>query len=309
MEKRPLGTSGLEATLVGLGCNNFGMKIDLAASRAVVNAALDAGITFFDTADMYGNGQSEEFIGQVLGPRRKEVVLATKFGGVAMMRNSGERWGTRTYLVGCLEASLQRLGTEWIDLYQIHYPDPTTPIEETLAALDDLVHQGKVRAVGCSNLSGAQIAEATSPKRVELAESWGRTGCNPCLRAARSGTTALLPAGQWDADGQVSAGRGVRHRDAPGHLQVLQGLSHRRELHEGRGAAKLRRATRAYSPRTGGVMVGRASLCCLGHRRCDDPRAGACQCRSGELEAVGCRARGGRCPSTPRTNVNPALAA
>jgi len=162
MEKRPLGTSGLEASLVGLGCNNFGMKIDLAASRAVITAALDAGITFFDTADMYGNGQSEDFIGQVLGPRRKEIVLATKFGGIAMMRKSGERWGTRAYIVGCLEASLRRLRTEWIDLYQIHYHDPTTPIEETLAALDDLVHQGKVRAVGCSNFSGAQVAEATA---------------------------------------------------------------------------------------------------------------------------------------------------
>lgn len=162
MEKRPLGASGLAASLVGLGCNNFGMRIDLAASRAVINAALDVGITFFDTADMYGNGQSEDFIGQVLGPRRKEIVLATKFGGVAMMRKSGERWGTRTYIVGCLEASLRRLRTEWIDLYQIHYHDPTTPIEETLAALDGLVRQGKVRAVGCSNFSGAQLAEAAA---------------------------------------------------------------------------------------------------------------------------------------------------
>jgi len=162
MEKRPLGTSGLAASLVGLGCNNFGMKIDLAASRAVISAALDVGITFFDTADMYGNGQSEEFIGQELGPRRKEIVLATKFGGVAMMRKSGERWGMRAYIVACLEASLRRLRTEWIDLYQMHYPDPTTPIEETLAALDDLVRQGKVRTVGCSNFSGAQIAEATT---------------------------------------------------------------------------------------------------------------------------------------------------
>jgi aryl-alcohol dehydrogenase-like predicted oxidoreductase len=160
MEKRSLGAAGLEASLVGLGCNNFGMKIDLAASRAVIEAALDAGITFFDTADMYGNGQSEEFIGQVLGPRRKNIVLASKFGGVAMMRKSGERWGSRDYITKCVEASLQRLRTEWIDLYQMHYPDSTTPVEETLAALDDLVRQGKVRAVGCSNFSGAQITEA-----------------------------------------------------------------------------------------------------------------------------------------------------
>jgi aryl-alcohol dehydrogenase-like predicted oxidoreductase len=165
MEKRSLGTSGLAASLVGLGCNNFGMKIDFTATRSVIDAALDAGITFFDTADMYGNGQSEEFIGQVLGPRRKEIVLATKFGGVAMMRKSGERWGTRAYIVSCLEASLQRLRTDWVDLYQMHYPDPTTPIEETLAALDDLVHQGKVRTVGCSNFSGAQLTEAATQAR------------------------------------------------------------------------------------------------------------------------------------------------
>jgi aryl-alcohol dehydrogenase-like predicted oxidoreductase len=138
------------------------MKIDLAASRAVIAAALDAGVTFFDTADMYGNGQSEDFIGEVLGPRRKDVVLATKFGGVAFHGKTGERWGTRAYIVGCLEASLRRLRTEWVDLYQMHYPDPTTPIEETLATLDDLVRQGKVRTVGCSNFSGAQIAEAAA---------------------------------------------------------------------------------------------------------------------------------------------------
>src|SRR5215475_8977748 len=99
MEKRLLPSTELAASLVGLGCNNFGMKIDLEASRAVINAALDAGVTFFDTADMYGNGQSEDFIGQTLGARRKDIVLATKFGGVAMMRKSGERWGSRAYIV------------------------------------------------------------------------------------------------------------------------------------------------------------------------------------------------------------------
>src|SRR5919109_1000633 len=160
METRTLDSTGLNASLVGLGCNNFGMKLDLEKTRAVLTTALDVGITFFDTADMYGNGQSEDFIGQVLGPRRRDIVLATKFGGVAYMRKKGERWGTREYIVRCVEDSLGRLHTDWIDLYQLHFPDPTTPIEETLAALDDLVHQGKVRAVGCSNLSGAQIAEA-----------------------------------------------------------------------------------------------------------------------------------------------------
>ena len=162
MEKRSLGNSGIQASLVGIGCNNFGMKIDLEASRVVINAAIDAGITFFDTADMYGNTKSEDFIGQTLGARRKDIVLATKFGGVAWMQKSQEKWADRAYIVKALEASLQRLRTDYVDLYQYHFPDPKTPLEETLAALDDLVKQGKVRAVGCSNLSGTQIAEATA---------------------------------------------------------------------------------------------------------------------------------------------------
>ena len=160
MEMRLLGSSRLNASLVGLGCNNFGARTDLEASRAVIDAALDAGITFFDTADLYGFGQSEEIMGQALGTRRKEIMLATKFGGVAMVKKTGERWGTRDYIVRCLEDSLQRLRTDWIDLYQMHYPDTTTPVDETLETLDDLVRQGKVRAVGCSNFSGIQINEA-----------------------------------------------------------------------------------------------------------------------------------------------------
>jgi aryl-alcohol dehydrogenase-like predicted oxidoreductase len=160
MEKRSLGVQGLEASVVGLGCNNFGMKIDLAATRAVLDTAIDAGINFFDTADIYGNKQSEDFIGQVLGPRRKNIVLATKFGGAGWMnRKSGQRWGTREYIVQCLEDSLRRLRTDWIDLYQYHFPDPATPLEETLAALDEVLRQGKVRAIGSSNLSGEQIAQ------------------------------------------------------------------------------------------------------------------------------------------------------
>lgn len=160
METRSFGAAGLKASLVGLGCNNFGMKIDLDATRAVLTAALDAGVTFWDTADMYGGTKSEEFIGQILGSRRKEVTLATKFGGIAFMSKKGERWGSRDYINSCVDASLRRLQTDWIDLYQMHYPDPQTPIEETLSALHDLVQQGKVRALGCSNFSAAMIAEA-----------------------------------------------------------------------------------------------------------------------------------------------------
>jgi aryl-alcohol dehydrogenase-like predicted oxidoreductase len=160
MQKRKLGTSGPEVSLVGLGANNFGGRIDLAASRRVVDKALDLGVTLIDTADIYGNkGGSEECLGKILGPRRKDVVLATKFG--LPMDASGKLQGaSRRYIMRAAEASLKRLKTDWIDLYQLHRPDPRTPIEETLRALDDLVKAGKVRFVGCSNLSAAELEEA-----------------------------------------------------------------------------------------------------------------------------------------------------
>jgi aryl-alcohol dehydrogenase-like predicted oxidoreductase len=145
---------------VGLGCNNFGGRIDRDATRLVVDKALELGVTLFDTADIYGNsGGSEELLGEILGARRKQIVLATKFG--MAMDSSGQREGaSRRYIMEEVEASLKRLRTDWIDLYQQHQPDPLTPIEETLGALDELVRQGKVRHIGNSNFTGAQIAEA-----------------------------------------------------------------------------------------------------------------------------------------------------
>jgi aryl-alcohol dehydrogenase-like predicted oxidoreductase len=160
MEIRNLGKSGLQVSLVGLGCNNFGGRIDLAATRKVVHRALDLGITLFDTADIYGErGRSEEYLGESLGDRRKDIVLASKFG--MPMDDAGIRKGaSRRYILSAVEASLRRLKTDWIDLYQLHQPDPLTRIEETLRALDDLVRQGKARYVGCSNLPAWQVVEA-----------------------------------------------------------------------------------------------------------------------------------------------------
>jgi len=161
MEQRNLGKSGLRVSVVGLGCNNFGGRIDLAATRKVVHKALDLGITFFDEADTYGDprGSSESCLGEILGDRRKDIVLATKFA--RPMDASGRFEGaSRHYVMAEVEASLRRLKTEWIDLYQQHQPDPLTPIEETLQALDDLVRQGKVRYIGCSTLPGWQVVEA-----------------------------------------------------------------------------------------------------------------------------------------------------
>jgi aryl-alcohol dehydrogenase-like predicted oxidoreductase len=155
MEKRRIGS--LEVTVVGLGCNNFGWRIGPQESAAVVDAAIEAGVNFFDTADIYGEGQSEEFLGQALGPRRREVIIATKFG---IKMGSFEGGAKPAYVRKAAEDSLRRLGTDYIDLYQIHQPDAATPIADTLGALDKLVRAGKVREIGCSNFSAEQLREA-----------------------------------------------------------------------------------------------------------------------------------------------------
>ena len=159
MELRHLGDSDLRVSRVGLGCNNFGGRIDGDATRAVVDAALDAGVTFFDTADIYGNGGgSERLLGEILEGRRDQVVLATKFG--KEMGDGATSRGSAAYIHGAIDASLERLRTDHVDLYYQHEPDPSTPIAETLGALDELVRAGKVRAIGCSNFSADQLAEA-----------------------------------------------------------------------------------------------------------------------------------------------------
>src|SRR5689334_13549561 len=159
MTLRNLGRSGLKISLIGLGCNNFGQRMDLESSTKVIHKAIDAGITLFDTADVYGGrGGSETVMGQVLGDRRKDIVLASKFG--MPMDDAEKKGASRRYIVAAVEASLQRLKTDWLDLYQVHRPDALTPIEETLRALDDLVRAGKVRYIGCSNYTAAQMLEA-----------------------------------------------------------------------------------------------------------------------------------------------------
>jgi aryl-alcohol dehydrogenase-like predicted oxidoreductase len=160
MKQRNLGNSGLTVSIVGLGCNNFGLRTDLEGSRAVIDRAFDLGITLFDTADVYGGrGGSESLMGEILGERRKNIVLATKFG-MPMDEAGALKGASRRYIMAAAEASLRRLRTDWIDLYQIHTPDPLTPIEETLRALDDLIRQGKVRYAGCSNFPAWKVVEA-----------------------------------------------------------------------------------------------------------------------------------------------------
>ena len=161
MEYRKIASTDLDVSVVGLGCNNFGMRCDEATSIDVVNAALDVGINFFDTADVYGaRGKSEEFLGKAIkGKDRSEILIATKFGN-AMTNDESIRGAGSQYIVSAVEASLKRLDTDYIDLYQQHIPDPATPIEESLRAMDDLVKQGKVRYIGNSNFTGWQIADA-----------------------------------------------------------------------------------------------------------------------------------------------------
>ena len=188
MEFRRVGGEtgdGLRVSLIGLGCNNFGRRLGERESRAVIHAALDAGITLFDTAESYGGGRSEKYIGKALGARRHEVAIATKFGWSG---GAGPR-----KVAKAVEGSLKRLRTETIDLYQIHRPDPSTPIADTLEALDRLVDQGKVRFVGCSNFSGAQIAEA---RAVAAAHDWCDfvTAQNPYSLLDRAIEDDVIPA-------------------------------------------------------------------------------------------------------------------
>jgi aryl-alcohol dehydrogenase-like predicted oxidoreductase len=221
MELRNLGTSGLRISVIGLGCNNFGGRLDREASRPVVDRAFDLGITFFDTADIYGNaGGSETILGEILGPRRKEIVLATKFGMV-MDEARSLKGASRRYIMTAVEDSLRRLRTDWIDLYQLHEADPLTPIEETLRALDDLIREGKVRYIGCSNLPAWEVVEAQWTSRslglnnfISCQDQYSLLVCDierelsPAIQAYRLGLIPYFPL----ASGFLS---GKYKRDAP----------------------------------------------------------------------------------------------
>ena len=215
MQTRKLGTAGPEVSLVGLGTNNFGGRIDFEASRRVIDKTFDCGITLIDTADIYGNkGGSEEILGKVLGARRKDIVLATKFG--MPMDDAGKlRGASPRYIAQALEASLRRLKTDWIDLYQLHRPDPDTPIEQTLRALDDLRKAGKIRLIGCSNLSAAPTRSRAIrrrgartdrichlPGRIQPARSRSRQRSRRRHAQARPRTAAVFPAGQRTLSGK-----------------------------------------------------------------------------------------------------------
>ena len=204
MEYRQLGNSGLTVSLVGLGCNNFGGTavnapsgtvygvMDLEQTRIVVDAAFDAGITLFDTADVYGKGGSEIFLGEILADRRSQVVIATKWGS-GLEAHPEIAWGSRRYIRQACEASLRRLKTDYIDLYQMHWPDPHTPIGETLAALDELIKEGKVRYIGSSHFHGWQVADADWTALSQHLERFV-SAQNHYSLMARSAERELIPA-------------------------------------------------------------------------------------------------------------------
>jgi len=187
MEQVRLGRSDLRVSRVGLGCNNFGGRTDLDATRAVVEAALEAGVSFFDTAELYGGGDSERFLGRILEGRRERVVLATKFGWGADVGD-----GSAANLRHAVAGSLERLRTDYIDLYYLHKADPETPIGETLEALDELVRAGTVRAIGCSNFSAEQLAEANRVAG-ELGTARFEVVQNPYSLLERDDDAAVLP--------------------------------------------------------------------------------------------------------------------
>jgi aryl-alcohol dehydrogenase-like predicted oxidoreductase len=206
MEMKPLGHSGLKVSAVGVGCMNFGLMCEQPAVDAIVSTAIEAGVNFFDTADIYGgpHGKSEALLGKALGSRRSSVIVATKFGAKSGGRGgAAEAGGSRDYIMRAVEDSLQRLGTDYIDLYQHHFPDAGTPQEETLRALDDLVRQGKVRHIGCSNYSGDQLSDAERLARSAglprycTAQNWysllRRDIERDLVPAARAASVAVLP--------------------------------------------------------------------------------------------------------------------
>jgi hypothetical protein len=271
MDRRRIGT--LEVSVVGLGCNNFGGRLDAAATARVVDAALDAGINFLDTADIYGGTLSEEYLGQALQGRRERVVLATKFG----MKVDEQRQGAKpAYVRAALDDSLKRLRTDRIDLYQLHQPDPSVPIADTLGALNEAVRAGKVREIGCSNFSALQLREAA----------------------------AAVPAGaarERPAHRQVPPRPGSARRCSHPTRRPLRQPAFICEPRSGRGADRILRGPPPYDPRGRDLLAPLPPPSRLGDRRRDLARAGALQRQSRGLAADAGRTRRDRRDLAPLT--------
>lgn len=282
MRYRALGSSGLQVSVVGLGCNNFGRRLDLAGTRSVLDAAREVGITFLDTADSYGGqGASESLLGELLAGHRDEVVLATKFG-MDMQGSQGPAWearGSRRYVRRAVEASLRRLRTDWIDLYQLHAPDDLTPMEETVAAMQELVSEGKVRYLGHSNLAGWQVVDAawiaragggapfiSAQNEYSLLEREVERELVPACRAHGVGVLPYSPLANGLLTGKVTAQGpppGSRLAERPAFLteQRLAGAAALASWAEKQGRTLLEVAIGglAAQPGVGSVMAGAMS--------------------------------------------------
>jgi aryl-alcohol dehydrogenase-like predicted oxidoreductase len=281
MRFRQLGNSGLSVSVIGLGANNFGSRLDLDRSRPVIEAALEAGINFVDTSDSYDKGNSEKILGEVLKGRRDQMVIATKFGS-DMGGSNGPDWGARAsrrYVVRAVEASLQRLQTDWIDLYQLHKPDNLTPLEETLEALDDLVHQGKIRYAGSSNLSAWQVAESawiartrgstrfvSAQNHYSLLERAIEADLVPACVAHGVSVLPYFPlangllTGKWSRGIDAPAGSRLSGRSAPSDqtFDVIEGLA-ALAYKAGMTLTELALAGLAAQPSVGSVIAGATS--------------------------------------------------
>jgi diketogulonate reductase-like aldo/keto reductase len=292
---RQLGASGLTVSVVGLGCNNFGRRIDLDETRAVVDAALDVGVTLLDTADVYGDGDSETFLGAALKGRRDQVVLATKFGSRMSGEPPEEARGSRRYLRRAVEASLRRLQTDHIDLYQQHQPDPKTPLEETLAALDELVREGKVRYVGSSKYAAWQVAEGewlartrnlTRPISAQNQYNLLERGVEAELVPAclHHGSASCRTSRSREASSPASTGAAS---PPPWHppRRARRSRRQRRGLRPPGGAAAVRGRARPHDARGRRRRSCRPARRRLGDRRRHQAGAGARQRRRGRIAA------------------------
>ena len=287
MTYQQLGLSGLTVSTVGVGCNNFGARMADEDVPAVVNAAIDSGITLFDTADVYGNvGGSESLLGKALGSRRGEVIIATKFGS-DMRGANGPDWGargSRRYIRIAVETSLRRLGTDWIDLYQLHEPDPHTPIEETLAALTEVVAEGKVRYIGSSNLAGWEVTDADWTSRTSGFEaficaqneySWlnrsVETELVPALEHTGQSLLPYFPLGSGLLTGKYHRGEPAPRRQPVG---AQSGSAGQGELRSDRGDRGLRGRARAFDASGCDRRSGGHAYCWLSDRGSHLRRAG-----------------------------------
>ena len=299
MQTRNLGGSGLRVSAVGLGCNNFGQRTDLETSRKVIHRAIDLGVTLFDTADIYaGMGGSETVLGQVLGDRRKDIVLATKYSK-PMSKDGTKQGASRRYIMSAVEASLTRLKTDYIDLYQQHDYDPLTPIEETLRALDDLIRQGKVRYIGNSNFPAWRVAEAELTARqmnvspfVSCQDEYSlvvREIEKDLLPAAQQYRLGLLPF--FPLASGLLTGKYKRGAAAPEDTRFGKGagvarpLCHAAQRGHRREAAGVRARARPHHARAGVLMAGVAAAGVKRDRRRHPRRAGRAERQGDRLGA------------------------